>query len=224
MNEWNKRTSSAAVAERVCLVCEQRLPSKQGRVDLLADILERVPRFTELTRCRTNAHPEQPREYFVDSESDLKTTDSKSAMPDLKNCALAQEAIESKSGSAFWCHTCRNALSIGRQPPCAIVNDLWVGDVPECLRVLTYPERVLISPYRILIYTLHMRRVMGYSQWGYKGTMYAYPQRTADIYPMLPLPLDALRQSFSVQFVGRKPERKYLGKIFSVNRARVAEA
>ncbi|KAG6818947.1 hypothetical protein H0H93_016947 [Arthromyces matolae] len=64
---------------------------------------------------------------------------------------LCPQAIN-RSGETHLCADCERYLKQERLPPLALANNMWLGDIPVELRVLSLPERVLIAKYLATAY------------------------------------------------------------------------
>jgi hypothetical protein len=58
-------------------------------------------------------------------------------------------------GKAFLCRTCELSLNKGKPPPCSIYN-IQLGELPDELKGLTFPEMMLISPVMCKSYVLKL--------------------------------------------------------------------
>jgi hypothetical protein len=67
---------------------------------------------------------------------------------------LYKEDIDA-NGNCFLCRTCELSLNKGRPPPCSIFN-VPLGEVPDELKGLTFPEMMLISPVMCKSYVLKL--------------------------------------------------------------------
>ena len=59
------------------------------------------------------------------------------------------------NGNCFLCRPCELSLNKGRPPPCSIFN-VPLGEVPDELKGLTFPEMMLISPVMCKSYVLKL--------------------------------------------------------------------
>lgn len=52
-----------------------------------------------------------------------------------------------QDGNMSLCHDCHEKLSKNQIPPLSIANNMWIGNIPFELSVLTLLERMLIAKY-----------------------------------------------------------------------------
>jgi hypothetical protein len=139
--------------------------------------------------------------------------------------------------AAYICHTCLRFLEAKRCPPLSLANGMWIGTVPDCIRILSMPERLLIAQLypRIFVYKLYPKdRHAGHDPStlysGMKGSVTSYEFNQADIVDMLegrlmPRPVDILASVLSVTFVGKgKLPKHWLLSTFRVRRKNVRDA
>jgi hypothetical protein len=67
---------------------------------------------------------------------------------------LYKEDIDA-NGNSFLCRPCELSLNKGRPPPCSIFN-VPLGELPDELKDLTFPEMMLISPVMCKSYVLKL--------------------------------------------------------------------
>ena len=100
-----------------------------------------------------------------------------------------------------------------RPPKFSLANNLWIGDIPWQLRVLSFPEQLLISHLYCWVYVFKLfPKASGGSdlsglQRGMRGTVCAYDLDMAGISSMItgnlmPRPLLILSSLISVTFIG----------------------
>jgi hypothetical protein len=138
----------------------------------------------------------------------------------------------------FLCKTCAKELEHDHMPEYALANDLWVGDVPPCLEVLTLPEQMLIARHYVRTYVFKMYPKRGGGVWlpsdqqqrGMRGNVVSFKWNTGRVVDMLegriaPRRLDTLADVIAVSFIGTgKIPRTWLRATFSVRRERVLRA
>ncbi|KAF7318776.1 ATP-dependent DNA helicase [Mycena chlorophos] len=137
----------------------------------------------------------------------------------------------------FICAHCSSRLSLSRTPATVAANNLWVGDVPFVLAILTLPERLLVALYFPAAYVVKLfPKKAGGKKWdkekinsGLRGNISTYRLNTNDIADMLtgnlmPRPVSILASIITVAFVGARTCRCYSCRTSSVRRQRVADA
>ncbi|KAJ3892290.1 hypothetical protein GG344DRAFT_10814, partial [Lentinula edodes] len=136
------------------------------------------------------------------------------------------------------CHDCMRQLKEGQRPRLALANQLWVGAIPFELRILTLPERVLVSRYFAAAYIVklypkkHASRSLPADLLtsGLKGNVSSYFLNTQEIAGMvddgfLPPRPSVLAATIAVTFIGPKNvPLKALAPMLAVRRSRVMDA
>lgn len=135
-----------------------------------------------------------------------------------------------------FCQRCVKSLRENHTPKFSLANNMWIGDIPFELQVLTVPERLLISLYYPAVYvyqlfpkTFHQGRSGFYNKklCGNVSTYRLAPQRMADLAcgNLMPRKPDVLASLVSVTLVGRNryPERTLKG-MFQLRRSRILAA
>jgi len=133
------------------------------------------------------------------------------------------------------CNTCMLNLLSNKQPPLSLSNNMWIGDIPDELSILSLPERILISIYYPAAYIikLYLKR-KGAQHWdtsvlnnGLRGNVSTYRLNTCDIASMvegkfLPPSPSILAATIRVTIIGPKnlPEC-CMPSMLSVNQHRV---
>ena len=96
------------------------------------------------------------------------------------------------------CNKCCSIMSKGKIPADALANGLWIGDVPDALRNLTYAEQMLIAKVR------HNRCIVRVSSGMHKmranAIVFANPM--PKIYNILPPPVDELDDVLAFIYTG----------------------
>ncbi|KAG1778009.1 hypothetical protein EV702DRAFT_1196809 [Suillus placidus] len=61
---------------------------------------------------------------------------------------LYDQAVENKDDGQYGhlCRSCLDEVNANKTPVLALANNLWAGDVPDELAMLTLPERILVAP------------------------------------------------------------------------------
>ncbi|KAJ3902364.1 hypothetical protein F5879DRAFT_777939, partial [Lentinula edodes] len=136
------------------------------------------------------------------------------------------------------CHDCLRQLSDSQRPRLSLANNMWIGAIPFELRILTLPERVLVSRFFAAAYIVKLYpKKKGARSWptdlltsGMKGNVSTYFMNTDEITLMvdegyLPPRPSILAATIAVTFVGpRNVPLKTLAPMLSVRRRRVADA
>lgn len=99
------------------------------------------------------------------------------------------------------CPDCDEHLLKGKRPKEALANQLWLGDVPACLKDLTLGECALISRVR------YNQCVVRVSQGHAKmiANVIAFEHPSKKIYQRLPMPADELTEVLSIVYTGVEP-------------------
>ncbi|KAJ7573180.1 hypothetical protein C8J56DRAFT_709063, partial [Mycena floridula] len=113
-----------------------------------------------------------------------------------------------------FCYTCIQKLSKGSIPPQSLANNMWIGDVPFQIRILSLAERILIARYLPVAYVVKLYpKKRGAKRWssevlqnGLKGNVSTHPLANNDIAELmsdvsLPSSLDVLASTIGVTFV-----------------------
>lgn len=146
---------------------------------------------------------------------------------------------ESGTCYARTCDSCVNILARNKTPPLALANDMWIGDVPLPLRILTLPERILIARYFPATYIVKLYpKKKGARSWAstsslhsaLRGNVSTYRLNTDQIAALvgdcvMPPHPSILAATVGVTFVGPKnlPQKTMPG-FLRVNRARIRMA
>ncbi len=136
------------------------------------------------------------------------------------------------------CNECRNQLKKNVRPRLSLSNEMWIGDVPQQLKNLTLPERLLIakyfpSAYIVKLFPKHKNAfTWDRSQMhnGLRGNVSTYrldPRQVASMIDgrLYPPPAKILSATIGVTFVGPKGHRDpTMPAMFRVRRWKVKEA
>ncbi len=98
------------------------------------------------------------------------------------NCSDSS-TYHNKKKKEWICHTCHRHLQKGNMPPQAVINNLWLDDIPEELKSLNPLEMHLVSIVQPFMKIVPLPRG---GQKGVRGQMVCVPanlQRTADSLP-----------------------------------------
>jgi hypothetical protein len=127
---------------------------------------------------------------------------------------LERQGVEQDSQVANLCQECYLDLERKKLPALALVNNMWIGQVPDCLESLTLVERLLIAKYFPTAYVVKLYpKQAGTSQWdssqlysGFKGTVSTYSLDPKLVQSMvegnlLPVPPTILSATVAVTFI-----------------------
>lgn len=201
-------TSNHALAKAICCVCARKLHVTQ---------LETMPvRSIPSPHCLKPSHPHEAH-YLT------------------QNMLLHCSALNGDEGHV--CLDCVRELRQARTPSLSLANNMWIGDIPPVLSILTLPERVLIARYFPAAYIVKLYPKSGGAGFdprhltsGVRGNVTTYPLDVDALAAFvdgrrLPPHPRVLAATIGISFVGVKgvPEKAMRG-IFSVNRQRVKAA
>ncbi|PPR07084.1 hypothetical protein CVT24_010921 [Panaeolus cyanescens] len=115
------------------------------------------------------------------------------------DCDISGPVYDTKLSSV--CPECCTALKKGRRPRLALANNLWLGEVPDQLKGLTWAEQAVIARVR------HNRCVVRISSGHSKmiGNVIAFEHPTMKVYDILPPSVDELNDVLAVIFTGMEP-------------------
>lgn len=137
------------------------------------------------------------------------------------------------------CDDCYSDITCGKLPIGALANNMWVGDVPPELSILSLPERVLISRYFAAAYVVKLYpRAAGKAlsssgsefNSGLRGNVSSYRLNTSDVSSMvegnlLPHHPNVLPATIGITVVGpNNVPVKSLPRLLNVSRHRVQQA
>jgi hypothetical protein len=148
---------------------------------------------------------------------------------------LEMQAIQ--FGRCCLCVECEKFLMNDETPPLSLAKNMWIGDIPWELKMLTLPERLLIAKYYLVAYVIKLfpKKKNAFAwltemQKGIRGNVSTYRLDHGQIVglvgrPELPPPAELLSSTIGVTFVGPKdiPSKQLLG-MFRVRRGRVQKA
>lgn len=106
---------------------------------------------------------------------------------------LLYRGASSKKVPEFTCLTCMHSLSSGKCPPLALSNNMWLGEVPFELHILTLCERILVSRFFSAAYIIKLYpKSRGARGWpkemltsAVRGNVSSYFLNTEDIVGMI---------------------------------------
>lgn len=153
---------------------------------------------------------------------------------------LHQTGVCSRDGQlyGYLCNDCLADMTKAKLPAGALANNMWIGDVPTELAILSLPERILISRYFAAAYVvkLYPRSRGNVSSTspsfnsGLRGNMSTYRLNTSDISSMiqgdlLPHHPLVLPGTIGITIIGPKNVGvRSLPKFLNVSRQRVQQA
>jgi hypothetical protein len=206
-------TSNEALKFQVCPVCGRERLAKEGeRNNLLSD-----PCVVEL----------------------LTTLEVDEAGRNRNRLVIIGGLLDVDEGVAtcWMCFDCIRALERHMVPKMALVNNLWIGEVPPQLTDLTIPEQLLIARHypRCYIFKLFPRDVnihipLDQLYSGMAGNASLFEMNTQEVVEMLkgqrmPSPVRTLASVIAITFVSKKTlPVDWLKKTFRVRRAVVYDA
>lgn len=101
------------------------------------------------------------------------------------------------------CTTCLEAVKARRLPKRSLANGLWVGDIPNVLRDLTFVEKMVVSKYRHNACVVKVKQGNGLpGQRRMRANAIIFPQPVGRVYSELPPPWTELDAVLAILFVG----------------------
>ena len=94
------------------------------------------------------------------------------------------------------CDSCRRDLRKGKVPRLALVNNLWIGRVPDVLKNLRYVEKILVA--RVRHTCAYVKVASGMRKM--KANVVAFESPTPKIYTVLPPPRDDIDDVLAILF------------------------
>ncbi|THH14530.1 hypothetical protein EW146_g5811 [Bondarzewia mesenterica] len=218
--EFYAATGNDALASQVCAVCARECGNRDdGLVEVPLDV---IPNGDRLRPKRDIGHPRHvlTNGMLLEEKGLMKREANVVAV---KICAACMSALN-KTGP----HT---------PPKYSLANNLWIGDVPWEIRVLTVPEQLLIALLypRVYVFKLMPKGAQGSRdfaslQRGMRGTVSTYEQDFKGVAEMtegrmMPRPPSVLALVMSVTFIGQGALPKdWLRMTFKVRRSAVRSA
>lgn len=121
------------------------------------------------------------------------------------------------------CDYCIKFLKKCSVPHKALVNNLYIGQTPDCLKDLTIIEEILISRNRLYSKVFKINAKKAHSQYKYKGNVISFQQNPDDLLTLLPC--NHQLENVQIIFVGNKvSDNDLIKKIFSVRKQKVFNA
>lgn len=206
-------TSDNALAMCVCVVCARELMRADGEERAIL----KIQNINELLRP---SNPHAAQELW-------------------NGMALVVDRIrgEGKSGYGWICSECFRRILKNKMPKLSLANDMWIGNIPHQLRVLTIPEQLLIARHHpcCFVFKLYPKDHdhlphPAHLQRGMSGNCSLYSLNTPAIVDMLeghlmPRPGAVLASVLAITFIGsKKLPKKWLKSTFCVRRRLVYEA
>jgi hypothetical protein len=127
---------------------------------------------------------------------------------------LEPRGLDQDTQKANLCENCYLDLEQNQLPALALANNMWIGQVPDCLASLTLVERLLIAKHFPTAYIVKLfPKQAGASHWdgsqlysGLKGTVCTYPLDPKLVQSMvegnlLPAPPTILSATVAVTFI-----------------------
>jgi hypothetical protein len=152
---------------------------------------------------------------------------------------LVVEYLRDESGdlSGWICVECMQSLKARRRPRLSLANNMWIGGIPDQLKILSIPEQLLIALHhpRCFVFKLfpkdpdHDHRP-DHLQRGMSGNVSLYHLNVDSIAEMvgghmMPHPGAVLASVLAITFIGsRKLPKEWLKSTFRVRRRLVYEA
>jgi hypothetical protein len=96
------------------------------------------------------------------------------------------------------CSSCLGALRRGKCPRMSLANGGWLGEVPDCLKDLSFAEKLMVSR---MYHNKFIVRV-GCGQMKLKGNVILFTKPMQKVYAVLPPPKDELQEILAVVFFG----------------------
>ena len=203
------RTGNDALATAVCALCAREV----GAAEVVTYAPNEIPFHHHLRPSRP--HP------------DHHLTDG----------MLLEPAGINAAGMATICNQCNHKLTKNSLPPLSLANNMWIGEIPWVLKVLSLPERLLIAKYYPVAYIVKLypkdkraRYWKSEMASGLKGNVSTYRLDCEEIQdmiqgPSMPPPVSILSSIIGVTFVGPKNvPSSLMPEMLYVQRNRVRQA
>lgn len=214
--DFRNATSNTALRLKICGVCARELLENKDGLEMIP--LDELPNFGRLRP--SEPHPSQKL---------------------YNGCLLAPSGVTETEEKVLVnvCRTCKKGLQGDKDipPTLSLANNLWIGDIPWQLQILTLPEQLLISLVypRVFVMKLFPKRRQRHVdpntlQSGMRGNVSTYELNIDAVANMLqgklmPRPPNILASLIAITFIGHGPlPRNWLKRTFSVRRYVVSEA
>jgi hypothetical protein len=186
-----KRTSNKVLAQATCVSCARQLST----CNIHSMVITEIPNV-----CLLSPSESHPKHQLIDG-----------LLPH-------HPAITAKSSGneATVCDECIRNLKKGRIPCLALANNMWIGEVPFELTVLTLPEWVLIArnfPSANIMKLFPLTKGMDSTYCGLRGNVSSYHLDMYEIADMvqgniMPNPSQILPSTIGVTIIGPKNVRE----------------
>jgi hypothetical protein len=208
-----KATSNKALAMRVCTVCARELMATEGKCHIIMDL----PNVNKLL-VPLDIH-----------KVHILWNGLLLVIPNILG--------DDTKATGWVCYDCYRSLKKGDRPHLSLANNMWIGESPHVLTVLTLPEQLLIARHfpRFYVFKLYPKSAAqhfhpDHLQRGMCGNVSLYDlgtQAVADMLAghLLPQAGCILASVMAITFVGsKKLPKNWLKSTFRVRRRRVYEA
>ncbi len=210
VENYISRTSNATLRQGVCLVCARLLFTKD--MELMS--IDKIPN-------RHLLKPSDPHLHQVLFDGVL----------------LHEDRITDEEGQV--CKECLRTLEKGRLPALSLANNLWIGQIPKELAILTLPERVLVARHLPCTYLVKLYpKAENVELWakedslyyGLKGNVSTHPLNSDHIAGLVssmvfPPQARVLAAVIGITFVTPSGvKQRQLPRMFHVRRSRVHAA
>lgn len=141
----------------------------------------------------------------------------------LNELVLNQEGFDYDSNKVKICNECFKYLNKKKLPKLALVNNLYTGQTPDCLKMLNSIEESLICRYRLSckIYKIYSNNHL--SQNKIKGNIISFAQNVDDFLECVPNNIQL--ENIQILFIGpTKPSSDTLKNTFSVRKQLIIDA
>ncbi|KAH7874569.1 uncharacterized protein C8R40DRAFT_290269 [Lentinula edodes] len=210
VNDFLDRTGTEATKLSVCYSCARELSSSETR-PILAE-------------CLPNSH--------------LLTPESAHPAHTLTKGLLLYRDPTSHVVPPDICCECLTQLANSKRPVLSLANNMWVGEVPFELKILSLPEVILVSRYLAAAYVVKLYPKKRSAKWmsgdqltsALRGNVASYYLKTEDVASMvdegyLPPRSTVLAATIAVTFIGQNNiSLRALKTMFTVERLKVANA
>lgn len=171
-------------------------------------------------------------------QTQLRPTERHPSHTPWRGMLLLKEFIKDEvSNARGWvCNECLHALQANTLPKFALANNLWIGEIPHELAMLTLPEQLLVSRHYPRCYVVKLYPRGGHAtnpdhlQRGMTGNVTLYNMNTDAVVEMLegqlmPQSATQLASVLAITYIGaRKLPKTWLKSTFRVRRQVVYEA
>ncbi|KAJ3752057.1 hypothetical protein EV360DRAFT_89122 [Lentinula raphanica] len=176
ISQWNEAFSPDKFQEAGCVVCGQLTPVRQlspiKHVSNLLSVLE----ADGVTRKQRSSTHDPIQEH-------------------------TGPVLDHSAGSRV-CDDCRSSLRKGSVPKLALAHGLWLGDVPDVLKNLTFYEKILIARVQHTRCFVRVQKSAGNKYCKLVSNVIAFENPTPHIYNVLPPPRKDMDDVLAVMFSG----------------------